>query len=718
MSYSKSISPRRVTVMVAFLFGTAAVQPGFAAEPAAPPNVTLTLINRLVERGVLSEEDSADLRLVAEADAAEARAQAALTQAALAQAAAAQARLKAVLAQQGSRRVAAETTSSRSATTPSAEAEETEPLPVPAPRVVRPRASTRVAPAKVATAPKPAVEPPPVEETVPEEAATPASHAVAPASRVARTSTPARVVRAPEEMADATEAPADGSEMEEKVPEDTVRVTYVPEVVKAQLREEIKNEVMDQARQENWASPHAFPDWVSRFRLFGDLRVRYESINFPTGNDNTGAFFNFNAVNTSAPFDTRSNIPFPTYNSDQDRSRLRLRARMGAGIDMGQNYFAGLRLATGENNSPVTQNQSLGSAGSGQGGNFSKYSVWLDRAFLRYETGGLPDQDFSVSLGRFDNPFFATSMIWADDLGFDGAVAQGRFGLGEDVTPFYAVGAFPVFNTDLNFASNQPSKFKSNDKWLYGGQLGVTWELGKNISLKLGAAYYQFENIEGKLSSPIVLFNATDAGDTDASRPAFAQKGNTYMALRNITPVAGEASIGGNQNGSINRFQYFGLATKFAVAAIDARLDFNQFEPFQISFIGEIAKNRSFDSTAIEAVAENNLGAKSTAHPDGEFLGSDTAWLVGVTLGDVALKERWKWNVSLGYRKVGSDALVDGFVDSDFGGGGTNVKGFTLGANLALSSSVRLGLKWMSATQVAGPVFKNDILQLDFNGKF
>ena len=99
-------------------------------------------------------------------------------------------------------------------------------------------------------------------------------------------------------------------------------------------------------------------------------------------------------------------------------------------------------------------------------------------------------------------------------------------------------------------------------------------------------------------------------------------------------------------------------------------------------------------------------------------MGSNTAWLIGVTLGDVALKERWKWNVNFNYRKVGSDALVDGFVDSDFGGGGTNVKGFTFGGNIALSSGVRLGLRWMSASEVAGPAFKNDILQLDINTKF
>jgi len=662
MPSTHCFSSRRASALLALLLAAIAVQPGMAADTSTPASsVTASLISRLVERGVLNKQDGAELLLMAEADAAEARAQAALTQAALAQAAAAQARLKAVLAQAENRR-AGEAPVANFATV---ESRAPEPLPE---RVSNP-------------APGPALQP--------EAAETVAPHRVP----------------APVEVA-AANPPAPAAGTEEEVPADTVRVTYVPEVVKQELREEIKRDVMDQAREENWASPRTFPDWVTRFRLFGDLRIRYEGMRFPSGNDNTGAFPNFNAINTGAPFDVSGSVFSPQLNVDQDRNRLRLRARLGAAVDLGQNFTTGLRLATGENNSPVSQNQSLGAAGSGQGGNFSKYAVWLDRAFLKAEWGGLPDKDLAVSLGRFDNPFFATSMIWADDLGFDGLVAQGRFPLGEDVTPFVTLGAFPVFNTDLNFASNQPSKFKSNDKWLYGGQLGVTWELGKDLSLKVGTAYYLFQNIEGRRSTPFTPINSSDAGDTDSSRPAFAQKGNTYMALRDI--IAGPL----NSNGTINQFQYFG------VMAADARLDFNHFEPFQISLVGEWAKNRRFSAVEIAAKAVNNLGPAGTGQTTGPFLGSDTAWQFGLVLGDVALKERWKWNVNFSYRKVGSDALVDGFVDSDFGGGGTNVKGFTFGGNLALSPGVRFGLRWMSATEVAGPVFKSDIIQLDFNGKF
>jgi len=166
---------------------------------------------------------------------------------------------------------------------------------------------------------------------------------------------------------------------------------------------------------------------VKRYHVSADLRVRYEGQSFPSGNDNTGAFHNFNAINTGGtPFDvgslsTAQNPPY--YDVDQDRERFRLRARIGAAVDLGENFTAGMRIGTGSDNNPVTENQTLGAA-NGQGGDFSKYSIWLDRAFLKYQYGSSPDKNLAISIGRFDNPFFSSSMIWATDIGFDGLVAK------------------------------------------------------------------------------------------------------------------------------------------------------------------------------------------------------------------------------------------------------------------------------------------------------
>ena len=52
-----------------------------------------------------------------------------------------------------------------------------------------------------------------------------------------------------------------------------VRVQYVPQAVKDQIRDQVKAEVMATAKQENWAQPNTFPDWVSRITVEGDVRV-------------------------------------------------------------------------------------------------------------------------------------------------------------------------------------------------------------------------------------------------------------------------------------------------------------------------------------------------------------------------------------------------------------------------------------------------------------
>ena len=56
-----------------------------------------------------------------------------------------------------------------------------------------------------------------------------------------------------------------------------------------------------------------------------------------------------------------------------------------------------------------------------------------------------------------------------------------------------------------------------------------------------------------------------------------------------------------------------------------------------------------------------------------------------------------------------SDSVVDGFNDSDFGAPltGTNLKGYTVGGDLALGRRVWLGLHFMSADSIIGPPFKS-----------
>ena len=52
-----------------------------------------------------------------------------------------------------------------------------------------------------------------------------------------------------------------------------IRVPYVPQVVRDQIRDEVKQDVMAQAKSEGWASPGARPDWINHIQWSGDFRL-------------------------------------------------------------------------------------------------------------------------------------------------------------------------------------------------------------------------------------------------------------------------------------------------------------------------------------------------------------------------------------------------------------------------------------------------------------
>ncbi|CCE05258.1 conserved exported hypothetical protein [Bradyrhizobium sp. STM 3843] len=523
-----------------------------------------------------------------------------------------------------------------------------------------------------------------------------------------------------DEAAKAANAAASAAE-----PPGTRHVTYVPEIVKRQLREEIKKEVMAKAEKENWASPGLYPEWAQRIHFYGDFRARYQGSFFPAGNAQADAI-NFNAINSGSPYDLSADTnPYnwPTYNTTQNRNQVRLRARLGMDADLTNGFSAGLRIATGQDNSPVSTNQTLGANGS----NFSKYQLWLDRGYLKYETWG---QDLVASVGRFDNPFWSpTDLVWYRELGFDGVALQGKYRFSEEFTPFGVIGAFPTFNTDFNAGTNinsEASKFQSHDKWLFGAQVGFASRFDPVHEFRVAAALYDFENVQGQLSDDACFpVNTSVSCNTDLSRPLFAQKGNTYMTLRNI------GSLGTNNNfGNDFLFQYFGLVQKFRPLVASGSLDMGDFHPYHIVVDGEFVWNTAFN----RALTANGVGltqlpgnvagyiynnrAPTSDGTFGPFNGGDKGWMTRVTVGNREIKHFGDWNAHVGYKYLESDATLDAFTDPDFGLGGTNLKGYFIGGNVGLSENVWASIRWMSANNIGGLPYAVDVLQVDLNAKF
>jgi Putative porin len=508
-------------------------------------------------------------------------------------------------------------------------------------------------------------------------------------------------------------------------PPGTKRVTYVPEIVKKQIRDDIKKEVMEKAEKENWASPGKYPEWAQRIRFYGDVRVRYEGDLFPKGNDPFSAV-NYNAINTGSPYNTlgtgTNGNPYfwPTYDTDQNRNRARLRARLGMEADLFDGFSAGIRIATGDSSSPVSFNQTLG----GSGGNFSKYGIWLDRAYIKYSAWN----ELTFNAGRFDNPFFAsTDLVYYSEMGFDGFAAQAKYEISPGITPFAVAGAFPIFNTALDAGSTLdfsnsnviPGKAPGNDKWMFGGQLGSNVHLVPEVDFTFAGAYYDYTNVQGSLSAPCFVATTQDFCSTDLNRPTFAQKGNTYMALRNIVPQFDQTGLN-----LLPQYQYFGLASAFRDVVASGRLDLGQFDPVHIILDGEYVRNVAWNRDDVAAKALANPipagpSAGCTSSPcTNVYVGGNQGWLARLTVGDKKLVALWDWSAFVGYKWLESDAVIDAFTDSDFGLGGTNLKGYFVGGNLALGPNVWLTARWMSASQVAGAPYAVDVVQVDLNARF
>ena len=474
-----------------------------------------------------------------------------------------------------------------------------------------------------------------------------------------------------------------------------VVVPYVPEPVRQQIKDELRAEVTAQAKSEGWAAPGALPEWTQRVRVYGDLRVRGEGVF--NADDNYATFPNFGAINAGSGFDTVGSNNAPFLNTTQNRSRMRVRARLGVSAQIADWVQADLRLATGSDRSPVSTNQTLGG-----NGNLSKYSLWLDRAALQLT----PLDGLALSFGRFANPFWSSELVFDNDLNFDGVAA--RYDLADadaEFAPWISAGLFPVYNTEFDFGSTSTSKTRSRDKWMYGAQLGMQWRFADAMALRVGLGYFQYDQFEGKRSSPCLAPSSADSCDTDGARPQFQQFGNTLFALRDI--VADSANPNGPQ------LQYYGYASKFGVADLHAQLQLDQFAPVAVLVEADVVKNTRYNAARVRSLGPvNNLGDQ------GVFDGGDMGYYLNFTVGQPKPVKPGDWNFSVGYKYLESDAVPDGFTDSDFHLGGTNARGLIVGGNYALARNTWVGLRWLSANEVSGPPFAVDLLQLDLGTEF
>jgi len=480
-----------------------------------------------------------------------------------------------------------------------------------------------------------------------------------------------------------------------------VRVQYVPAAVRDQIRDQVKAEVMATAKQENWAAPNTFPDWASRISFDGDIRLRDESRYYSGSNSNE--IVDFAKLNNNGPYDVNPNsstsLP-PLLNTREDRTnQFRLRARLGMKAVISPEWTAGIRIGTGSDNNPVSTTQNLG-------GGFAKKDIWLDQGYLNWK----PTDELTLIGGRFANPFMSTDMLYSNDLNFDGVAAIFDHKLNRDWGVFGTVGAFPVDYTNDTTTSNGFDKEESDNKWLYGAQLGAKWAINSNNRLKGALAYYRFDDIQGQRSSPCEPWAGAPGCDTDGSRAAFMQKGNSVFLLRDITPNPANPT-------TTPQPQFVGLASEFNLLDLNLVWDADLPQDFKLRSQGNYIHNLGYDEGDMRKRSEGQI--VNNLNSNGEIESGANAWMVQFTLGNALdLKKQGDWNMFAGYKYIQPDALPDGFNDSSFHLGGTNAKGYFLGGNYGLAKNVYATGRWLSTEAVYGAPFDIDVLQLEINTRF
>lgn len=472
-----------------------------------------------------------------------------------------------------------------------------------------------------------------------------------------------------------------------------VHVFYVPQSVRAELQREVEEklaarvteDVKQAARAEAWGVPAALPAWVNRFTLSGDLRLRAEANLF--GADNQPfSHFDFLAINRAgglAPLqavDPRAVF----FNTTEDRVRFRSRLRLAIDAELGDGLLTGLRLTTSNDRSPIGLNQTLGQTG-------QQYEVVIDRLFARYRHTRDDFDWLTVHAGRHPNPWFSSETLFDRDLVFEGLAVTSQIPFGTSYGRERTAGS-PLANWGVSQASGlyftlgafalEEFAFTARDKFLLAGQGGIDWALDRRTRLKVGVAYYDYNNIEG-------VPNALGRRDQDFTAPRFFTRGNSLMRISNDIGETFAAP------------RLVGLAADFNIADVTAMYDWKFDDPLRLVLTGSFSRNVGFSRARIRERTGLDIEPRVNA------------WELRTDIGNTEIDAFGEWLVFAFYKRVERDAVLDAYTDSIFNQSGTDAQGWAVGGSFGLTRAAMLAARWLTSDAIDGPPLGVDVLLLD-----
>jgi hypothetical protein len=274
--------------------------------------------------------------------------------------------------------------------------------------------------------------------------------------------------------------------------------------------------------------------------------------------------------------------PFLGGPSDEslDRVRGRVRARFNATADLGEQFRAGITLASGDVNDPTSTNQNLT-------GFYTRKAFALDQAFVEFT----PRQFKTLTLtgGKFRYPWYNTELTWDKDLNPEGAAQTLAFNIDTPVLKRLALVGFELPFAEL--AGTAPTGKRITQSITYGGQLQTTWRLAPRLTLSAYSGYYDFRGAD---AVALALARASSKNpQTPFSGALPLTSGNPVQDSTYTTTASTIVTIGGvTYPTGVTGIANAQFASKFGLFDNIARLDVNTGHTrLPLSFIGDYVQN-------------------------------------------------------------------------------------------------------------------------------
>lgn len=364
-----------------------------------------------------------------------------------------------------------------------------------------------------------------------------------------------------------------------------------------------------------------------------------------------------------------------------DRNRARVRARFNIFADLGDQFQAGLTLASGEVNDPTTTTQTLGVF-------WTRKALALDQAFVTYK----PDwfKPLTLTAGKFQYPWYNTELTWDKDLNPEGAAETFAFPL-ENLPVLKRIA---VVGFQLPFAEvANPGPISKNivQSMTYGVQLQTSWQLGSRLKFSAYTGYYNFLNAN---AIALALARASSknpetpwTGSLVLGSGATDQNSIVTTTSANVVTINGKAYPTGVTNVTNAQF-----GSKFGLFDTIARFDWDTGnEKWPVSILGDYVQNTKAcgDVDSIGPAPPNtaSLVFKQTTNFPCKSNQRRGYWLEG-RVGRLTEKGDWQ----LGYTRiyVEREAVLSNFNYSEMLQG-TNVSEHRFDMFYMLDKSVQLG---------------------------